>query len=682
MPKGVQKMEELRFRQIHMDFHTSEKIEDICECFDEEEFADTLEKAHVNSVTCFSRCHHGMLYYDSKKFPELVHPGLKKKKDILERQIRACHKRKIKVPIYTTVQWDYHMSMNHPEWDCVNPDGGFVYRCFDKQTPKVYEPGFYRTLCVNTPYRDYLKAQIADVIDVVGAENVDGIFLDIVKVVDCSCEYCKKGMLEKGYDPTVYEERIQYALEMIHEFKKDMSDFIRSLKKEVTIFYNGSHIGPGVMQDKDSYTHWELESLPSGKWGYAHFTNSVRYARTSGMDYLAHTGKFHTSWGDFHSLKNKEALEYECFRMLAYNSKCLVGDQLHPDGKIAPEVYELIGNVYEQIEKKEPWCTKAKEVVEIGLVTTESYRSDSDSALKKVPFEINGACAMLDELGFQFNIIDEDSDFARYKVLVLPDKLLCSEQTARKIDRFVDNGGKIIATGESGLDLKKEKFAVRSLGVKRLGKAPFSPDFLMPNDEFGKNLPNTEHVMYDQGQLIALDGAKEVVKTFIPYFNRTWEHFCSHLHTPSSHQYGYPGITEKDGNYYFIHPIFTIYQEKHPRWCKEFLRDVLDKVIDKPLIKHSGPSTMTVALNEQESEKRYILHILHYIPNKIADEILTIEDVIPLYNIRFAVNVPKNVRKIQRVPDKQEIKFTICENGSVEFCVPEINGHCMVELSY
>ena len=79
-------MEELRFRQIHMDFHTSEKIEDICERFDEEEFADTLEKAHVNSVTCFSRCHHGMLYYDSKKFPELVHPGLKKKKNILERQ--------------------------------------------------------------------------------------------------------------------------------------------------------------------------------------------------------------------------------------------------------------------------------------------------------------------------------------------------------------------------------------------------------------------------------------------------------------------------------------------------------------------------------------------------------------------------------------------------------------------
>lgn len=40
-------MEELRFRQIHMDFHTSEKINDICEEFDENEFAETLEDCWV-----------------------------------------------------------------------------------------------------------------------------------------------------------------------------------------------------------------------------------------------------------------------------------------------------------------------------------------------------------------------------------------------------------------------------------------------------------------------------------------------------------------------------------------------------------------------------------------------------------------------------------------------------------
>ena len=55
-------MNPIAFRQIHLDFHTSEQITPICRDFDAEEFARTLAEAHVNSVTCFSKCHHGMIY--------------------------------------------------------------------------------------------------------------------------------------------------------------------------------------------------------------------------------------------------------------------------------------------------------------------------------------------------------------------------------------------------------------------------------------------------------------------------------------------------------------------------------------------------------------------------------------------------------------------------------------------
>jgi len=41
---------DLRFRQVHLDFHTSEHIEGIGAQFDPDEFASTLEKAHVNLV--------------------------------------------------------------------------------------------------------------------------------------------------------------------------------------------------------------------------------------------------------------------------------------------------------------------------------------------------------------------------------------------------------------------------------------------------------------------------------------------------------------------------------------------------------------------------------------------------------------------------------------------------------
>ncbi|MDD2973271.1 MAG: beta-galactosidase trimerization domain-containing protein [Lachnospiraceae bacterium] len=573
-------MEELRFRQIHLDFHTSEKIAGIGKDFRKEEFAEMLKNAHVDSITCFARGHHGMLYYRSARFPELIHPGLEGR-TLLEDQIEACHKLGIRVPVYETVQWDYRISQEHPEWLCLNADGSIVDFCQAQPSP-VYEPGFYRTLCVNTPYRDFLKAHLEDLFQVVGAENIDGIFLDITNIVDCSCRHCVEGMIKKGYHPDKKADRIRYAKEMREGFMTDMTDFIKRLKPDATIFYNSSHVGPQLADIRKAYTHWELESLPSGGWGYSHFANSVRYARTTGMDYLAHTGKFHTSWGDFHSFKNKEALQYECFRMLAYNSKCLIGDQLNPDGKLEQAVYDLIGPVYGEVERKEPWCRRARVRTDLALYTSEDLHRETDCCLGgSVPLEVNGACTMLDELGIQFDVVDRRVDFNQYEVLVLPDTILCDEELTEKLKAYLAAGGKLIATGQSGLKMNGIEFALPELGVKYKGEAPYSPDFLMPNEKIGKELPKTEHVMYDKGIEVEVLGGEVLADVYVPYFNRTWEHFCSHKHTPSSHKKGYPGIVRKQNCIYFMHPIFTTYQEWHPRWCREFLKDALDLLLQR-----------------------------------------------------------------------------------------------------
>ena len=106
----------------------------------------------------------------------------------------------------------------------------------------------------------------------------------------------------------------------------------------------------------------DWKTLPSGGWGYLHFPVAVRYARNLGIDCLGMTGKFHTSWGDFHSFKNLAALQYEVFRMLAMGAKCSIGDQLHPTGRIDSHVYDLIGAVYAEVERKQPWCAGARAV--------------------------------------------------------------------------------------------------------------------------------------------------------------------------------------------------------------------------------------------------------------------------------------------------------------------------------
>ena len=112
----------LNYRQVHLDFHTSEHIPNIAERFDARLFAKQVKEAHIDSITCFGRCHHGWLYYPSKAQPEMSHPHLKNQRLLLD-QIEACHAEGIKVPVYTTVQWDGYVAKHHPNGCVVTKKG-------------------------------------------------------------------------------------------------------------------------------------------------------------------------------------------------------------------------------------------------------------------------------------------------------------------------------------------------------------------------------------------------------------------------------------------------------------------------------------------------------------------------------------------------------------------------------
>lgn len=213
-------MEDLNYRQIHLDFHTSQHITEVGKNFDAEEFADTLQKAHVNSVTCFARCHHGWLYYPSRVNPELVHPHLECKR-LLTKQIEACHKRGIRVPVYTTVRWDERVLREKPEWLCRDTQGNPINR------GGMQESHFCYDICLNTGYREFFRNHITDIIDVVGRENLDGLFMDIVMQTECSCESCRRLMKEEGLNADIREDRIYFAELTLNRFRSEISALIR-----------------------------------------------------------------------------------------------------------------------------------------------------------------------------------------------------------------------------------------------------------------------------------------------------------------------------------------------------------------------------------------------------------------------------------------------------------------------
>jgi alpha-L-fucosidase len=225
----------LRFRQVHLDFHTSELIKDVAKNFDPVQFATQLKKASVNSVTCFARCHHGYLYYNSAAHSERIHPHLTNR-NLLKEQIEACHKLDIRVPVYTTIQWDHYTAKQRPEWLVRDEAGAPI----GSGNTSVFKAGFYNHLDIATPYIDFLKAHLTDLFNSV---PVDGLFLDIHHILPNANQTAIDGMLKKGIDPTKVENRIAYNKEVMLDYKADLTAFIRKLDKNCTIFYNSGHIG-------------------------------------------------------------------------------------------------------------------------------------------------------------------------------------------------------------------------------------------------------------------------------------------------------------------------------------------------------------------------------------------------------------------------------------------------------
>ena len=109
---------------------------------------------------------------------------------------------------------------------------------------------FNAFLCLNTPYRDFLKVHVKEILETF---PVDGLFLDIVMPMDCSCVRCRASMKAKGMDPSNKEARLAFAHELVNEFKMDMTRFIRQHNKKCTIFYNNGHVGTAHRQVAAAY---------------------------------------------------------------------------------------------------------------------------------------------------------------------------------------------------------------------------------------------------------------------------------------------------------------------------------------------------------------------------------------------------------------------------------------------
>ena len=651
----------LSFRQIHLDFHTSECIEGIGSKFDKAQFQAMLKLGHVSSITVFSKCHHGWAYHPSKA--NTTHPHLKF--DLLKAQIEAAHEIGVKTPVYLSAGVDDKTARLHPEWQIVGKEGN--------GTP--LRAGFRQVCCFNTPYLDYLLDQITEVLE---NYDADGIFLDIVGVRQCYCESCLRTMRERGWDPRDERNVLKLGEEVYANYTRRVRETVDAVRPGLPVFHNGGHIIAGRRDLAFMNTHIEMESLPTGSWGYDHFPMSVGYVRNLGMEMMGMTGKFHTSWGEFGGFKHKNALRYEAALSIANGAKCSVGDQLHPNGEMNETTYRLVGEAYAEVEQKEAWCDDVTAITDIGVLSVESVRTDGTADRNNKSGA--GASRILLEGHYLFNVLDMECDFSPYKVIILPDSIPMTAALKDKLDAFTAAGGKILASGKSGLD-ENNTFAY-DFGCEYVAPSEYKPAYVVPQIPL-KSMDPGVYVTYADGEVVRpTETGIELAQREQSYFNRDFLHFCSHQHTPNSGVIDGGAICEGKDGIYFSWTVFDEYAVKGSLIMKELVIAALDRLLgENKTVTINLPAQGVTTLMDQTGENRLVHHILYASPVRRGEKIEVIEDILPILDTKVTLRTDKTIKKVYLAPQMQEIPFTQ-ENGVVTYSVDRFECHQMIVLDY
>lgn len=645
--KFAEKGRENDSRCIHLDFHTSELITDVGEKFDKEEFAEVLKKAKVNSITLFAKCHHGCFYYKDSRF--FVHPNMKR--SLLDEQLDACKKAGVSAKIYISAGIDEHIARQHPEWlrrDKIGED----------------QPDTdYRRICFNNKYLDILKEQTREVVE---KYKPDGVFFDIISTWPCYCDNCMAEMKKRGLDPTDPKQAIIVNEEVNARYYAEIEEVVKSISPKTQIVHNVPyHVSKQA--EIDANDQIEVESLPTGGWGYDNFPAVVSYLRRQGKNIIGMTGKFHRGWGEFGGYKYENALKYEAAFDLAFGAGMNVGDQLHPSGVIDDYTYDMVSKTFDWFKERQPF-SGGECLSEIALYSPfNGDFTDLDGR--------TGASRILFEDKYLFDMIGEEEVSAKYPLIVIATARPLSKKEAVKFAEYAKKGGKILAEGLAAKSLADEGV---DLGFGNMTDDDETPCYFKAKYPIAA-ANGAPLVIYGKAWNIEPSG-EVLCDKFSPYFKREGNVFCSHSQTPCDYDKKSAAITLGKDGIAVAADLFSLYASDGGLTAKVLISPLISRLTgENKMVITTLPSSGKVTLFKKGESK--ILHLVY--ANTVTrgggkTPVEVVEDIVTLSEVKVSLKGERPSELILQ-PEGRKIPFSY-ENGRILFDIKDFNCYLAVEI--
>ena len=176
-------------------------------------------------------------------------------------------------------------------------------------------------------------------------------------------------------------------------------------------------------------------------------------------------------------------------------------------------------------------------------------------------------------------------------------------------------------------------------------------------------------------------GAQVLARAAAPYFNRTWEHFCSHQYTPMDRVTDDAVVVQSpDGAVIYCgRPLFSEYAESARRIHKQVLLNCIARLLDSPRIgSHNLPTTAQVTVRELGDD--LIVHLLHYVHQRRGKGLDIVEDVIPLHDVQMSVRAGRRPSAVRLAPEGEPVAWEY-DDGYVRFQLPKVEGYQIVQIA-
>jgi hypothetical protein len=674
-------------------------------------YAKSLAGSNVSAVQVYIKDHHGIAYYDTKVGKRSSYM----KGDLLAELVRETKARDIKFLAYYSVGWDNWMAERNPEWVMRSPDG------------EAIKIGFWTYLCYNTPYREYMLAQLHEI----AQYGVDGLWLDILRYPQmgfhaCFCDGCRAKFTATGEadlpttinfrDPT-YRRYVRFLQHTVTSFMEE----IRLAVGSTPFTFNG--IGFLTPKEWNDLCGWHNVESHAPEFSDQSFKSRYLAGLRRPWEILTPgTAVGWTSW----TAKPADTMKLELAITASHGGTATIGSN-PPIGGNTEQPHSTMSaqrrafaDAFGWLKARAPWLGdtphRLGNVAILQSISTEvslfgghsNPGLDQDvfrSAKLGEPLEAYPREVILDALGFHGSLLPTDTQYEiineysiewldDFDLVILPDQRCLSHVVIERLREFVSQGGNLIATHRTSLYAEdggmSANFALADLfGVDYLDLSHFDVHYL---DMAGRPLAEALHESVTPARQPAVKvkahAGTDVLATLRwPDSKRTPTRFYFHEASGPDHRTPalYPAITSHSygrgqaiyiavplGREYFVYKSYT---------AAEIIRTLTAQAA-RPVATSSHPRRVEMTLVRQEESGRLVIHLVNHYSNEI--EPFRDSDSIERLQLSWDKSYLTECKggdwqKVYLAPDDEPLKVTE-RNGRCEIEIGRLGIHAMVVL--